>query len=106
MPACAGVYLVGTVGSVPRPADDVLEEIAAKARQGIREFAFFDEMLPGPDPDRFAYVLEGIARRGMKVRISILGNLPARDVTPFHSALLHEANVAEVFLAWDPGAER
>jgi hypothetical protein len=100
-PPCAGIYLDGAMGSAQRPAEDVLDEMAAKARRGIREFAFFDESLPGPDPDRFAYVLEGIARRSLKVRLSILGNLPAREVTPFQSTLLHDANMSEVYLSWD-----
>jgi hypothetical protein len=98
VPASAGVYLYRG----GRSADDVVNEIAAKARQGVREFAFFDDDIPGPDPDRFDYVLQGIVQRRLKVRLAILGNLRAQNMTESRAAWLYAAGLAEAYLCWDP----
>ena len=97
-PPCAGIYLYGSADP-----DHVVDSMAHAVRRGIHEFAFFDEEIPGPDPERFDFVLETIARRKLKLRLVILGNLNASDVTMYRATLLHAAGLAEVFLRWDPG---
>lgn len=101
MPANAGVYLYSSQDSDGRSADDVVNDIAAHAARGVREVSFFDEEIPGPDPERLDYVLDNLARRRLKLRLVILGNLHARDMTMYRAALLHAAGLAEVFLSWD-----
>ncbi len=98
LPSSAGVYL----NSASRTADDLVDEMADKARHGVRELAFFDEEIPGPDPDRFDYVLEQLASRRLKIHLVVLGNLRAQDVTMFRATLLHAAGLAEAYLRWDP----
>jgi hypothetical protein len=97
MPPNAGVYLYG--GGAP---DDVIREIVGLARRGVREISFFDDDLPGPDPGRFDYVLDNMARLKLKLRPVILGNLHARGVTEYRATLLHALNASDVFLSWDP----
>lgn len=94
----AGVYLYGE----GRSPDDVVHDLAARARSGVREVAFFDEEIPGPDPDRFDYVLQQMALRRLKLRLMILGNMPAAQVTWPRAAFLHDAGLSEVYLRWDP----
>jgi hypothetical protein len=98
LPSSAGVYLNGP----GRYADDVVREMADKVRHGVRELAFFDDEIPGPDPDRFDYVLQRIASRHVKIHLAVLGNLRASDVTMFRATLLHAAGLAELYLRWDP----
>jgi hypothetical protein len=98
VPTSAGIYLYGN----GRSAEDVVNEIAVKAHQGVREFAFFDEQIPGPDPARFDYVLQSIEQRRLKVRLVILGNLRAQDVTESRATWLYAAGLAEAYLRWDP----
>lgn len=97
-PYNAGVYL--NLGE--RSADAVVDEIVAKERQGVREFAFFDEDIPGPDPDRFDYVLQNIERRHLKARLVVLGNLRAQDMTESRATWLYAAGLSEAYLRWDP----
>lgn len=96
-PANAGVHLYGG----ERSADDVVAEIASLVYSGVREIALFDDVLPGPDPDRFDAVLQGIERRRLKLRLIVLGNLQARAVTETRAAWLYAANTTEVYLQWD-----
>lgn len=96
IPSNAGVYLYGDDS-----ADDVAKDIANKARQGVREIAFFDENIPGRDPDRFDYVLQSIARRRLKLRLVVLGNLRAQDVTETRVTWLYAAGLSEAYLQWD-----
>jgi len=97
-PANAGVHLYGG----ERTAGAVVNEIAGLVFSGVREIAFFDDDLPGPDPDRFDAVLQGLQRRRLKLRLVVLGNLQARSVSETRAAWLFAANAAEAYLQWDP----
>jgi len=96
-PSCAGICLYGG-----QSVKSVVDEIAQKARLGVREFAFFDEEIPGADPMRFDYVLQCIEQRNLKMRLIILGNLRANDVTMSRANWLHAAGLSEAYLRWDP----
>jgi hypothetical protein len=100
IPVNSGVYLYAH-----EHADDVVAEIAAKSRLGVREFSFFDDEIPGADPERFDYVLEAIARSRprQKVRLVILGNLRAENVGELLAARLYAAGLSEAYLGWDAG---
>jgi len=94
---CAGVHLWRGPGS----PQSVVNQIAANARLGVREMAFFDERIPGPDPSLFDYVLEGVNRLPFRIRFVALGNLAARDVTTYRASLMHAAGFTEVYLSDD-----
>jgi len=91
-PRRAGVYLYRP-GTTP---DDIVAELAEKASQGVREVAFFDEHLPGPDPERFAAVLDRITERGLTLRLVALANLDADAIDAWMAARLTRAGYHEI----------
>ncbi|MBI4789853.1 MAG: hypothetical protein HY782_22705 [Chloroflexi bacterium] len=75
-PRFAGIFLYRPVS-----VHAVVAGIEKKVRRGVREFAFFDEEIPGPVPERFAQVLDLIVERGLDIKLRALGNISPTSLT-------------------------
>ncbi len=96
VPHFAGIHLYRT-----RSAKQVVEEIEAKARLGVREFAFFDEEIPGRNLHHFERVLDLLIERKLDVQLRALGNLSVKGLTKGLVLKMREAGYRQVFLRDD-----
>lgn len=70
VPHFAGLYLHRS-----RSANQLVNEIEEKSDSGVREFAFFDDEIPGTFTSRFEQVLDLIVERQLSIKLLVLGNL-------------------------------
>jgi radical SAM superfamily enzyme YgiQ (UPF0313 family) len=84
---------------VQRRPQDVVEEIAACARQGVRDFAFYDDALLLNGEQHLVPILEGVLGRGLAVRYHTPNGLHARGMTPELAKLMHRAGFSTVTLS-------
>jgi radical SAM superfamily enzyme YgiQ (UPF0313 family) len=84
---------------VRRPPSEVIEEITLCALSGIRDLAFYDDALLLDAERHIVPVLEGIVRRGLKVRLHTPNGLHARAITPGLALLMRQAGFATVRLS-------
>lgn len=103
MPHFAGVLL-----NRSRSANQIVKEIEAKIVLGVREFAFFDDEIPGKNPKHFEGVLDLIIQKGLDIKLRALGNLSPKALTQNLVVKMREAGYRQIFLhddlALDPNA--
>lgn len=89
-------------------ATQIVKDIEAKIALGVREFAFFDDEIPGKNPKHFEDVLDLIIQKGLKTRLRALGNLSPKALTQNLVVKMREAGYRQIFLhddlALDPNA--
>lgn len=81
-----------------RSANQIVDEIEAKSDLGVREFAFFENQIPGEKPNHFENVLDLIIARGLTVRLVALGNLPPAALTKNLVTKMRRAGFRQIFL--------
>ena len=94
---CAGHRLQPTF--IQRESEPVLDEIAACAARGIRDFAFYDDALLIDAGRHLVPILEGIVARGIVARFHTVNGLHARGLTPELAVLMRRAGFAHVRLS-------
>lgn len=82
-------------------AERVIGEIETKIRHGVREFAFFDDEIPGKDATRFERVLDLIIERRLNIQLRALGNLSAKALTHELAVKMKYAGYRQIFLRDD-----
>lgn len=104
MPHFSGVLL-----NRSRSANQIVKEIEAKIALGVREFAFFDDEIPGKNPKHFEGVLDLIIQKGLDIKLRALGNLSPKALTQNLVIKMREAGYRQIFLhddrALDPDAK-
>ena len=107
MPGFAGVYLYQSQNVsdaetdddvVPRPPEEVANEIAHKAKLDVTEFAFFDEEIRPDQREHFLEVLGAIARRELDIRLVALGNISPRLIDSQVARRMGQAGYRQVYL--------
>lgn len=101
-PLQAGIlyYNYANLGNVPepRPVDEIVREIIDKARLGVTNFGFFDEEILPQHHDELCNLLDHIAKEKLKNRrISLMGNISPKLITPDVAKRLRPAYVREIF---------
>jgi radical SAM superfamily enzyme YgiQ (UPF0313 family) len=81
-----------------RPAA-VVEEIAACARRGLRDLAFYDDALLVGAEEHLVPILEGVARLGLPLRFHTPNGLHARLMTPELARQLRQAGLVTAWLS-------
>jgi radical SAM superfamily enzyme YgiQ (UPF0313 family) len=81
-----------------RPAE-VLEEIALCAGTGIQDLAFYDDALLLDSESHMVPILEGIVRRGMRLRLHTPNGLHAQAITPALALLMRKAGFTTLRLS-------
>lgn len=76
----------------------IVGEIETKLRYGVREFAFFDEAIPGKNPKHFERVLNLIIQKGLNIKLKALGNLSPRALTKTLVKKMRDAGYRQIFL--------
>jgi hypothetical protein len=93
-----------------RSANQIVREIEAKIALGVREFAFFDNEIPGEKPDHFENVLDLIIARKLNIKLLALGNLPPRALNRGLVVKMRQAGFRQIFLqddtAFNPNLDR
>jgi radical SAM superfamily enzyme YgiQ (UPF0313 family) len=84
---------------VQRKPSAVLEEIAACARRGIADFAFYDDALLLHAEQHIVPILEGVLAQGLRLRFHTPNGLHARQITASLAALMRRAGFAQVRLS-------
>ncbi|MGC9333242.1 MAG: B12-binding domain-containing radical SAM protein [Anaerolineae bacterium] len=84
---------------IQRRPRDVVEEIAACARQGVRDFAFYDDALLLNGEQHLVPILEGVLRQGLAVRYHTPNGMHARAITPELANLMYRAGFSTVYLS-------
>jgi radical SAM superfamily enzyme YgiQ (UPF0313 family) len=84
---------------VRRQPAHVVDEIAACARRGIRDFAFYDDALLLDADRHLVPVLEGILDRGLRVRLHTPNGIHAREITAGLACLMRRAGFATIRLS-------
>ncbi len=84
---------------VQREPSAVVEEIAACARRGISDFAFYDDALLLSAERHLVPILEGVLAQGLKVRFHTPNGLHAAEITANLAVLMRQAGFATVRLS-------
>jgi len=95
-PHFAGIFLYRTIS-----AHKILKEIEAKIKLGVREFAFFDDEIPGKNPASFENVLDLIIERELNIKFRALGNLSPKGLTHKIVVKMKKAGFRQIFLRDD-----
>lgn len=95
-PHFAGIFLYRT-----HSANKILKEIEAKYKLGVREFAFFDDEIPGKDPKYFESVLDLITKGKLNIKFRALGNLSLKGITRNIVVKMKRAGFRQIFLRDD-----
>lgn len=82
-------------------ANVIVKEIEGKIRLGINEIVFFDDEIPGKDPDHFEAVLDLIIKRDLGVKLRALGNLSPKGLTRSLVLKMKRAGYRQIFLRDD-----
>lgn len=77
----------------------VVDEILACTRQGIHDFAFYDDALLVNPENHIAPILEGVLAQGAAVRFHTPNGLHAREITAELALLIRRAGFASVRLS-------
>jgi hypothetical protein len=95
-PRFAGIFLNRT-----HSANQIANEIEKKIAIGVREFAFFDQEIPGESPEHFENVLDLIVERKIEVKFRALGNLSSKGLTKNLILKMKRAGYRQIFLRDD-----
>lgn len=82
----------------PRPTAEILGEILEKARGGVWEFVFFDEVLHLEHREAFGILLDEIARAEIRSHFVLAGNVSPQFITQDLAKKLRQAKVTRIFL--------
>ena len=93
-----------------RSANQIVKDISTKVELGVREFAFFDDEVPGDMRTRFETVLDLVIARKLNIKLLALGNLSPRALDKGLVVKMREAGFRQIFLrddtAFDPHLDR
>ncbi len=92
-PQFAGVFLRRSVSP-----ERIVSEIKRKADLGVKEFAFFDEVIPGPNAIRFGNTLDLIRKEKLDIKLLALGNLSPASLTKSLVVKMRDAGYRQIFL--------
>ena len=81
---------------VRREPAAVVDEIAACARRGVHDFAFYDDALLLDAERHLVPILEGVLARGLALRFHTPNGLHAGQITAELAALMRRAGFATV----------
>ncbi len=95
-PRFAGIFLYRT-----ESARKILKDIEDKIQLGVREFAFFDDEIPGKNPAHFESVLDLIIDRRLNIKLRALGNLSPSRLTQKLVVKMKRAGFRQIFLRDD-----
>ncbi len=94
-------HFAGILLNRSRAANQIVEEIEAKIALGVREFAFFDDEIPGKNPKHFEDVLDLIIQKGLDIKLRALGNFSPKALSQDLVAKMREAGYRQIFLRDD-----
>ncbi|SRR6266498_1669442 len=100
-PKSTGIYFYYTdqIGrQMPRPFDEILDEIKAKVGLGVLEFAFFDDEIRPEDKSIFMDLLDLVVQNEIKTRFVLLGNISASTVDKKLAIKMKKAGIRKVYL--------
>lgn len=110
-PSFAGLYLYRSQSVtdvetettvVPRPPEEIAQEVADKAALGVTEFAFFDEDIRLEYQPHFVAVLRAIAARKLRgTGFVAIGNLSPRLINDELAHYMAQVNYRRIYLKCD-----
>ncbi len=92
---------VGIFAYRSRSAKQIVDEIENKSSVGVRDFAFFDNEIPGKNPQHFERILDLIIERRLDIKLRALGNLSPKSLTRRLISKMREAGYRQIYLRDD-----
>lgn len=100
-PKSIGIYFYYTdsIGNrIPRPLNEIIDEIRTKIKLGVLEFVFFDDEIMFEDILFFRDLLDLIIKSEVKTKFVMLGNISAKNIDKSLAITMKQAGVRKIYL--------
>jgi hypothetical protein len=82
---------------IPRPTNEVVDEIKTHIELGVLEFVFFDDEIRVDDKKVFTELLDLIIQNNIKTRFVLLGNISVGNVDKKLAVKMKQAGVRKIY---------